>query len=793
MNKANIIGYENGLPYMENEIGCRWQPEFSNGKFGLGSFSHCGAKIGGTSDCMLTEEVINEKYYCTEFEEVENTPEKGHLSLRGYNGKIRITVDVVMAAHVSAVTFDMKMDPELPVNHRLFAKIPFSTERMDFVKFPYEETIQKNNLKSVRIETNYSTVPLVFGREIANDTQKYIGVGYDLRDAFINGIIAFDSSDNATAFRIYNLDRCMIRTVDMQLSWKKDALRELDFDREIEKTTRHFRFYVCMGGTQFECLKSYMDVCGYDKNVDIKTGTHDCINDLFDMFKRMKGYKKGKGYHLMFRADTGEFDNCIVRAGYGKMIMPSYQMQLALEHYRWWEQNHEEEWSRERSFEMADFYCKQQLPSGWVVPYETDTELADKVHPEMSAASYFGGYYIITAEVAMGARYILLLHDEVLKREGIDKKEWEEAGLKAGYYLASLVTDEGVIGRNYNFNGEYDKTCIGTAQALISFEFLYQKTNDKKFDEVRQKLENWTLTNFIQYNHWMNNSPDSSNWEGSGVSYGNNDIMNIGAFIYYCAVMHGRTGEQRYIDIAKDVLMYQWVCSVPIEMAGFKHNTRMLTREQDFYCCFDPPIRNPAEGAGYPYMSKVTGDPVFMQLFRIMLQTEMDMQEKVYPYRGIHLGLECDTNTMQPVDKYGEGKQLIPMVSGALIDTIHDPLSYAYVGGKGWGLGNDYVIPFDPKKILDLPYIISSTSLVRDQSFDEASKIMRIWVYDKYRSEADLEIFWDDSRFAVDKATVYYGDVVMNASELYDKPSNTVRIHVKGDESPSKIIQIAFA
>lgn len=770
--------------YMENGSGFRWEPYVKKGRIGLGRILIDGKPLGEPIEDFFYETVTERGFYCTDWEVAENNEESGVLRFLGKNGAANLIIEATMKKGFSSVSFDCAIEPELPINHRLYLKVPFSVAHTDFVKIPFENTMYPDTLKDIVVENDYATVPMIFGRQKYNREYCYLGAGHDLRDDFTLCKTGFNVRDEA--FELYLPYKSMMRTVDMQLSWRNDALRELNYDEEIRKTTRRFRFDIFGGKSQYEALRSHMEVCGYDLAVDIRRGMDECTEDLMRMLKNSPGYDSGRGYHMMIRTDNGEFDNCIVRSGYGVLIPTSWDVKLAVEMYRYYCDHPEASWARERAFEMADFFMKSQMPNGAVTMYITDTGNVDHAAP-MGIPE---GYFVTIFELASGAVSMMDLYEDVKKHENIERADWLESGKKAAELIASLVADDGTIGRNYSFFGTYDSTCSGNAPALLALLKLYKITGNKRYDELREKLDAWTWNTMLQYNAWCDSSHDSGSWDGSSDAVRNNDSMLLTAYVHYCAEMHKLTGEQKYIDRAKDVLMYEWAISVPVQIGDFTHYTKMLVKEQDLYVNFDAPIKCQDSPCGYQYLSKVSGDPIFVQLMRIILQTEIDLQEREDAFKGIHLGLDCDTLRLRPIDKFGEGKIVIPQLAGIVMSSVSGDMGYRYVGGKGWGYGIDYQIPFDPLETYDKPYVSSCTSMLREQSYNPNSKSMRYWVYDKVRNEAEIEITWN-GKYAPEKSEVYYNEEKRKVSELIKDGKIVLRL--KGDGSPSKVVQIMLA
>ncbi|MCM1189980.1 MAG: hypothetical protein NC541_11875 [bacterium] len=787
----NIIKHENGKPFMENNSGFRWTPYCKDGKWGLGSFCVGGAQIGRESDCFVAEETVGQKFFCYDWKELKNSAETGHLQFSGYDGKARMTVDVIMKQDVPAVIFDVAIDPELPINHRIYAKAPFDTAQMDFVKFPFEDTILSERPKYMRQKTSFANAPAVLACQNLGAGKGYLSVGYTLDSDFDRGELEFDPSDKDTPLRIYHTKDWIVRSVDMQLSWKFQVLREIDFDKELLKGIQHFKFVVSGGETQYDCVKGYIDTCGYDKQADFRYCADDICDDIFDSFKRAKNYIKGKGYQSLLRSDNGKMDNMIARGGYGKLIIAGANAGIALELYRHYLNHPEELWAKEYACEMADFLCAYQLPNGAILPYDSDTGAVDKTNPAGTVQDYMGGYVLMMMSHSAGARAMLELSGLAEKHEPEKAGRWFEAGAKGVYFIAGLISEEGILGRNYNFKGEYDQVCPAVNDSLLALEYLYQKNGDEKINDARNRLETYVWNRFMLRNCWINDSFDGGNWDANDSAIDNNDSMNMATFISYCALVHSRTKEQRYIDMAKHVMAYQWLISVPVQLKGFTHFTRGLQKEQDFYTNFDIPFKAQDIATGYPYLAKESGDPFFMEWYGILLQTEMSMQEKEQPFRMIHLGLECDREKKCPTDVLGEGKQLFMVASDIFVNSVRHPKSYQYVGGKGWGRGRDYYLPFSPEDVKDLPYVLSSTSMLREMEYDAAYDRMRYCIYDRECNEATLEIKWNTDR-DIGQAAVFVCDKKYPAKDLYDPETDVLTIQVTGDGSPSKLIFISF-
>lgn len=320
---------------------------------------------------------------------------------------------------------------------------------------------------------------------------------------------------------------------------------------------------------------------------------------------------------------------------------------------------------------------------------------------------------------------------------------------------------------------------------------MYADTGDEKIHNTQLRIEKWLYQNFVHTNNWADGCMDGGAWVGGGKPPKNNDAIGIMGFMCYCAQMHIRTGEERYLQMAKDAFAYQWAAVIPVQIPGFTHETRGLVREQDFYSAYDLPMRINDYVDCLPYLSKVTGDPLFMQFFRIILQTEMDYQEKNFDYKGIHIGLECSYEGREPIDKLGERNSVYIIRFAALfLKAVNSPLNLMYVGGPDWGIGLDYNLPFNPCIGKDMPYILSCTGMVRNLTWDPDNKIIHIWTYDTENDSTTLELVWNSCPFPVENAKIITSDGEWPAAELYQNESDTLTIVSSNTSAPSKMIEL---
>jgi hypothetical protein len=514
------------------------------------------------------------------------------------------------------------------------------------------------------------------------------------------------------------------------------------------------------------------------------------------LYKNTPAYIKGGGYPQLIRLDTGNYSTTIPHGWYSKYTATGPQVQLAYELYRWWKNNPEETWAKDRAMEMVNFAIEVQADNGAFTTWDLDTGKMSVLHPDDTVGTNFLAHVYSTLDTSVGALHLYMLYKEVKEFAGVEHSEWKDAALKAVEYIVSLMGPDGQLGRNYSVYGKYDKDTSGQAYPLIVLDYMADEIQDTRFAEARDKLERWLYDRFIAVNDWCNASVDGGAWQGTDwPPPHNNDAFYVISLATYCVYRHIKTGEARYLQMAKDAVAYHWLIAVPIQYPGYEHTTKGLQKEQGFYSAFDVPFRTDEIIDCLPYLSKVTGDPFFMRYYRMLIQTQLDYQAINMPYPGFHIGLETDDTGREPIDKLAEGNLgYILRFAPVFLKSVLSPNAYRYVGGEGWGLGLDYFLPFDPDLGASAPYVLSATTLVRDLAWDSESSVLFVDLYSRRGEKEEIvEVKWKPEDYPVQEARVIIDGVPLEASDFYDsdrrilsisyrqtEPVRTLKIHCRG-------------
>ena len=790
MEVNTIVREKDGTLLLENDKGCRLQFHFDGRNWGLGTFYYQGMQTGSTITCFAQEETVGTQYCAQSYRIMENTAEKGSVCFTGVDGKLRLDVTVSLGKGSCCYELTYSIDPLHPVFHPLYVCVPFSAKRMEFLKYPYEDTIRPDCGRRLCYVPDRGRAPLLFGRERVQEKPVFVGVGYHLEDPYINGRMEFDPLED-NAVRIFSPFQGMARAIDLQCVTKLELLRA-DLEREKNASVQTFRILLSTAGSQFDCIRGYMASCGYSSQLEIRHSIDESKRALLRMYKDCNGYIPGIGYHQLIRFDTGNYDTTVPHGWYSKYIVTGPQILLAYELYRYWELNPVETWARERAFEMADFLIRMQESDGMFTNWDTDMNGISIMHPNDVEGTEFNSCIYSVSDMCLGIYHLSMLCREVKRAEGLDKADWQAGIALALDALANLVQGDGELGRNYNRNGRYDKLTSAIIEALQMFNDASRETGDEKFAQARDRLETWLFDRYLSVNDWSNGSVDGGAWQGGGwPPPHNNDLMGVFTYASYCVERYRECGDCSYIQKAKDAVAYIWASVVPVDLEGFSRRTRSLVREQDFYSIYGVLVRGNDSIESLPYLSKITGDPFFMLFYRIILQTQMDYQAFNRPYAGFHIGLECDFTGRNPIDKVAEGNSgYIVRFASEFLKSVNSPLAYRYVGGEGWGLGADYHLAFDPALGQGAPYVLCASTMVRNLVWDSKKKELSILLYDTEHAQGEVEICFDPALYDPERITVKINDGLTECKHTKDHERVLAIPYVHA--SPSLMIKIQF-
>jgi len=738
----NIISIDGKRIVLANDVGCKLVIYSKDGRYGLGTFYVQGVALGDPIKCFLTEENVGnntadqyqrvwpgrwEPYFSpTKYQVLENSAKRGSIRFSGAEGSLEGSITVTLCQGATGYLLDYDMVAQQTIKHPLHINAPFFADKMEFVGFPFENPLRQPFAGHWSIQPTRSTVPLLLGCEKIRGQSYYIGLGYCLTEPFERGRVTYDTADKNP----------------LELQFISPSSSGWLGRAQLSEPVPHYRtsLVISTATNQYDCVAGYRRHSGYDVSVPTRRSLDDSLTGIMQMYKNCSVYVslppwKNKAYRQQIDPANGLPKD----KGYGLYVPIGVNVQLAFQFYRYWQSHPEETWALDRATNMAGFFVETQQPSGAVPTlWDTRERRFRAYEPRLDKA----GYRYATCQQAMGAYSLYRLYLARKAGEHLDEPAWRAAACRAMDDLVRKIKPDGFLGRSYDENGNYDATCAPD-WPLIALDYFAAQTGEAKYEKARARLEKFAYEHFICINHWFGWSSDHGWWPSETPPPYNVDALNSMSLATYSVFRYQRTGDPKYLEWAKHVIAYNWLVSIPIQFPEFKHVTKGLVREQDFYVTYDLPFRTCLYIDGFPYLSEVTGDRFFADFYRLMIQTQMAYQNSPPRFQSFDIGLWWNDSGAEPRDATGEeGSNYIVEFCSLFLESVTSPGFARYVGGPDWGVGLDYDLNFTPAFERNGPYVTSSSSRLTGASWDAQSRILRVTLSGQAGTTEKLALGW---------------------------------------------------
>lgn len=795
---TNIIAVQGKDVTLSNALGCKLAFYRDGDHYGLGTFSFQGEATGATLTTFLQEDndYAWDPYQATRYEILENTPKRGVIRFFGNIGagernmSSKWNVTITLTSGNTAYQIDYEVEPYLwsARFHPIFAAVPFNNAAMQFVQYPLENPVRPPYAGHWEITPDVGKVPFIFGKQTRAGRDIFIGAGYSLvGQDYTQGRLQYDATLADAQLRVFFPYRWYPAAIDFgDLKGQEPA----EGVPEFRAPAYQLHMIVSTAGNQAACIRSYREDSGFDLSVPVRRSIDDSIQALMRAYKDAPlntVYVPGKGYRGRAWANSDD------RGNYYVYIWPGTNVQLAFQLYEYWTQHPDETWARDRAIEMANFFLKSQLPNG-AVPRNWDEE--KQRYTAESPNLLPAGFIYCPWNTAQGAENLYRLYLERKRVEHIDEAKWKDSALLGINWIVKHVDAEGQLAHSYDKNDQ-SSGMIGSApaMALRALDYFYQQTQDPQYDHARATLEAWYYKTFAEVNEYYNDEDDTYTWRppASSVQFKDNDGIETFDFAAYCAKRYMETKEPHYLQWAEDVAAYGWLARMPVEMPGFKHGTRGLLEEQNIWPMYDVPWASVSNRV-FAYLALLTGDPFYARYYKMLIQTQLSYQQydEKYPFFAsvlsrtpdmsqVPFGEVTPASSRRPYDRLQEtingkiGVWTIWYTSYFLEDMKADSM-YDYFGGRDWGVGMDYALPFKPI-FGDNPFIKAATTRLTSAGWDAQRHGLFAVLNGDAGGHGRLLVKWNPATYPLARVSVVEdGKPLPPGAWMYDDRNQTLTI-----------------
>ncbi len=730
----NIIRMDQGI-ILENAGGARLEIWQENGKYGLGTFYYKGVRAGAAIDQFLYEDshYVWDRYQADRYEIVENTPDRGTITFYGTFGANNIESNwlatVTLTADSPAYRLDLQVEPYMWPGryHPLYVCAPFENQNLECVSYPMEAPILPPYDSHWTIRPDVGKVPLLIGRQKADGGRLHVGIGYVLdvpEQDYAQGALWYDSTKPGCAMRadFPYLHYWIPAQHTWDINCSLGARTSAEGNQLLSGYFRHGDPYRCtvvisIADTQAKCVFGYKDMCGYNNDTCTKYDVMKAVDSMLAGYNTDAPwiYEKEKGYRMRGWSDSDE------KANYYDFITFTSNAILSYLLYNLWRKDHTQIWAKERAVEMTDFAIGRQLSSG-AFPRCWDV---DEDHPHGMGDCYYElGVVYDPMVTGACAQYIDLLAEAMEQEEGKAPLEWIEAARKAIDWVVHMIEKEnGALQHSYTAEERGIFNAI-EPYALHALRYFYHKTKDQKYLKAMELNELYIQETFGKNNDWYNGLTDCNNLAGSldCEQTRNYYTLNVFDLAGYYHDRYQDTGDEKYLDWAKDHFAFGWMGRMPVNMPDFHYQTKGIIEEQNIWVFYDLPWPFNSS-AGLARMARTLDDPFYAEYYKLAVNTQLEFAHfgEKHPFCSQVLGAAWDRRA--PLDRFAEivdGKHGV-WITGYSTLFIHDmlgPDTYFYQGGKTWGVGLDYEPDFNPD-FGEYPCLVACTSRVSGAKWEK--------------------------------------------------------------------------
>jgi hypothetical protein len=172
---------------------------------------------------------------------------------------------------------------------------------------------------------------------------------------------------------------------------------------------------------------------------------------------------------------------------------------------------------------------------------------------------------------AMTAQYLMKMWELVKKEEGVDHKDWYDAGIRIVEWVMKQGNEDGSLPQVLDLDGS-KKAPANPGRSLVAFPELYRITGDKRFLDFAAKLGRWTKKNvedkFYFTGYHVDRGPDHY------------ETHSIWANIEYLLDIYEETQDPKVLARAEGCayLNLTWRC--PKQLPWVDNPTESATDEQ---------------------------------------------------------------------------------------------------------------------------------------------------------------------------------------------------------------------
>ncbi|MBN1421380.1 MAG: hypothetical protein JXP34_21585 [Planctomycetes bacterium] len=293
--------------------------------------------------------------------------------------------------------------------------------------------------------------------------------------------------------------------------------------------------------------------------------------------------------------------------------------------YRIFERTGDPLW-RERAFSQMDFTLKAQDRDPKSIHAGAIHTAYDLGKGEFDSADRGNNIGYKPDLIAHMARYMLLVWERLKAHEGIDRRDWYEAAVRAADWVVRQRNEDGGLPQKVDIRTGERSNSVASGRALPAMPIIARITKDAKYLECAATMEAFVRRS-VEGRWWFTGAhPD--------LPPNDYESDSIWGLIEYWLDEGERTGEKECLEraIADAYLSLLWWC--PKQLSWVESPTVCAHAEQQHYLQYSLYCYHNRKIQCLSRLADATGDPLFRALCERVLQSVFWTQETEGENRG---------------------------------------------------------------------------------------------------------------------------------------------------------------
>ena len=306
------------------------------------------------------------------------------------------------------------------------------------------------------------------------------------------------------------------------------------------------------------------------------------------------------------------------------IYMPEAPINAYLD-YRLYEETGDALW-RERALQIMEFLKGAQHTD----PAEPSFGAIESHYnlPEgMFASTDRGGNPGLKPDMnAYAARYTLMLWQRIKQREGLDRRDWYEMGMRMAHWVVRQQRPDGGLPQVIGPDVAHNAVSVVSGRALVALPIVRQITGDAQFDRFIERHEQFVRRQ-VENRFWFT----GAHTDLPPQDFESDSVWQV---VEYWLDKYESNRQPDCLEHAEANALLAFLMMCPKQLSWVANPTQTCHAEQQHYLQYSNYCYNNAKIACLHRLAELTGKDLYRQLCNRIVQCGFWCQEPTGPWRG---------------------------------------------------------------------------------------------------------------------------------------------------------------